>query len=163
MSLPVVAPIPLKPGDVLLYGGTGFWARLIRIKTWSDVSHVELVAPDGESALSSRDGIGVGQFLPIRLHGLSAVLRPEMSLDMDALLAFHNTCVGQRYDWWGLLRFFTIGKQSTDKQFCSEYVMRLLRAGGMDPFTPQVDADLVAPGQFLMSPLLALRWRAEKE
>lgn len=156
------APRPgVQAGDVLLYQGTGFWSRLIRIKTWSDVSHCEL-ANSASSAFASRDGKGVGTY-PVREAGLYAVLRPVVPLDMDGVRQFHARCLGQRYDWWGLLRFVTIGKQSQDKQFCSEYVVRLLRSGGIEPFTPQTDADLVAPGQFLMSPAFRCIWASIHE
>ena len=152
----------IEPGDVLLYRGRGLFAWAIRVKTWQPVSHCEL-ANSGASAFASRSG-GVHTYAidldPKRLY---AVLRPAWALDMAAVRRFHSGCVGQRYDWFGLFRFFVIGKQSQAKQFCSEYVMRLLRAGGLEPFTPGTDADLVAPGQFFMSPNLDCVWRKDHE
>jgi hypothetical protein len=68
---------------------------------------------------------------------------------------------GQRYDWLGLLRFFTLGQQSTDKQFCSEHATRFYRAGGFEPFSKHYDADLVSPGHFLSSAKFATHWRAD--
>lgn len=162
-TLAAKSPVPILPGDVLLYRGTGFWAWAIRVKTWGEASHCEL-ANSGASAFASRDGKGVNTY-PIDLapRRLYAILRPLLPLDMAAVRAFHDGCLGQAYDWWGLFRFFTWGTQSLDKQFCSEYVMRLLRAGGCEPFTPHVDADLVAPGQFVMSPALRCVWCRDRE
>ena len=155
-------PVPIESGDVLLYAGHGLLSWLIKVKTWSDVSHAEL-ANSGASAFASRDGTGVRTYaIDLSPGRLYAVLRPVAPLAMDGVRAFHSRCLGQRYDVWGLFRFFTIGRQSHDKQFCSEYVVRLLRSGGLEPFTPQTDADLVAPGQFLMSPMLSLIWRREE-
>jgi len=154
--------VTIEPGDVLLYRGRGLFAWAIRVKTWQPVSHCEL-ANSGASAFASRSG-GV-QTYPIDLDPkrLYAVLRPAWALDMAAVRRFHSGCVGQRYDWLGVFRFFVLGKQSQAKQFCSEYVMRLLRVGGLEPFTPHTDADLVAPGQFLMSPNLTCVWRKDAE
>ena len=152
----------LAPGDVLLYRGRSVWSWLIRVKTWAPVSHVELVAraEDGHLvSLASRDGQGVGTYRPIRIPDLYAVLRPARPLHWEGVWAYHRMHVGDDYDWWGLLRFFTIGRQSEHKAFCSEYVTRLLRHGGLDPFAVKYDADLVSPGMFLASPVLDEVWR----
>lgn len=160
-------PVPIEAGDVLCYSGSGFFSTLIRLKTWApkplSISHVEM-ANSAASAFASRDGKGV-QTYPIDLDPkrLVAVLRPVMPIDMAAVRAFHSQCIGQAYDWVGLFRFWTIGKQSLTKQFCSEYAVRLLRHGGVEPFTPTTDADLVAPWWFLASPALRLVWRREAQ
>lgn len=148
----------LEPGDVLLYSGGGLAGWLIKLKTWSDVSHVELYVGGGR-AFASRDGIGVRTF-DARAAGLYAVLRPVVPVNLEAAAAFHATCTGQGYDWIGLLRFVRIGKESKGRQFCSEYVTRLLRAGGVHAFGPGYDADLVSPGMFLSSPVLVPVWLA---
>lgn len=150
--------VVLHAGDVLLYASSGFWAWTIKVKTWSEVSHVEVVGPDA-TALASRDGSGVDTYYPIRLDGLYAVLRPRQTPDMAAAWQWHRTVRGQKYDWWGLMRFFTIGQQSMHKQFCSEYATRLLRHAGIEPFAPGYDADLVSPGMFLSSPAFEEVWR----
>lgn len=140
----------LRPGDVLLYRGTSVWSALIRIKTWSDVSHCELYVGGARGQTwASRDGQGVGTY-PLRRDRLVAVLRP-LAWDLERARVFHRSCLGQGYDWWGLMRFFTLGQPTLDKQFCSEYVTRLLRAGGVEPFARDYDADRVSPGMFLVS------------
>lgn len=153
-------PVPTVPGDVLLYSGAGFWSWAIKVKTWSDVSHCEMVGYD-ETAMASRDGEGVRTYWPIRSEGLYAVLRVRggLAFDFDAAWEWHKRQRGQRYDWWGLMRFFTLGDQTHDKQFCSEYLTRLLRAGGVEPFARGYDADLVSPGMFLASGALVEVWR----
>lgn len=139
----------LRPGDCLLYSGTGFFSRVIRIKTWSAISHVEIYVGFGKS-VASRDGHGVNTY-PLRTDGLVTVLRPLRFVDVGAGMRWHQQQIGQAYDWWGLLRFFAIGEQSTTKQFCSEYATRWYRAGGFEPFAKDYDADLVSPGMFLSS------------
>lgn len=141
----------LLPGDCLLYHGSGFFSRLIQIKTWSKISHVEVYVGGGQS-VASRDNKGVNTY-PFRTDGLTAVLRPVQSVDLAAALAWHAKQIGQRYDWLGLMRFFTIGKQSDTRSFCSEYACRFYRRGGFEPFVADIDADLVAPATFLYSPM----------
>lgn len=158
MSLPVT----VQPGDVLLYRGGGFFSKLIALKTWHNISHVEIYAGGLQNA-ASRDGIGVGMY-DVRENGLVAILRPTGDFDINAALDWFETVIGQKYDWLGLLRFAWFGRIPTgnnNKQFCSEFATRFLRAGGCDPF-PREDADAVAPYQFKFSAELELIWEAGK-
>lgn len=150
---------PVMPGDVLLYSRNGFFSRLIRIKTWSRISHCEgAISP--WRTVASRDGQGVNEY-PISLDGLAYVLRPARRLDLQAAMAWFQTVQGQGYDWLGLLAFFAAKWQGKEngKMFCSEFLVRWLRAGGLEPFTPITDADAVAPGEFLKSPLFLVIWK----
>jgi hypothetical protein len=152
-----MSSLTLKAGDLLLYSGSGFFSRLIKIKTWSSISHVEIAAGDG-TAWASRDGVGVGRY-PMRTDGLRAILRPKGRLSLKRAELWHATVDGQAYDWLGLLRFFTVGKQSQTKSFCSEYACRWYRASGIEPFSKDYDADLVSPGMFLSSSRFTTTWR----
>lgn len=148
----------LRPGDHLLYRGQGLWSRLIRLKTWSPVSHIEVYLGEGR-VLASRENVGVGIF-DLRTDELTHVLRPLRELDLVAGRQWlhHAKVLGQRYDWWGLLRFFTIGKGKQDRQFCSELATRFDRACHFHPFHKDLDADLVDPGRFLVSPAFEHWW-----
>ena len=147
----------LLPGDLLCYRGTGFFSRLIRIKSWSELSHVECYFGCNVSG-ASRDGEGVGSY-PLRLDGLYYVLRPVPPVDLAAARLWHETVKGQRYDWKGILVFTLAVKQgATDKMFCSEYATRFYRAGRCEPFQPGFDADRVAPGTFLTSGAFRIVW-----
>ncbi len=151
-------PTPvLLPGDVLLYSGRSPFSWAIKVKTWSPYSHAELYLGDNQTATSRNEGVKTYAFTP---NELALVLRPATPLDMAAVWAFHKSCIGQQYDWFGLLRFFTLGTASKNKQFCSEYVTRLLRAGGVEPFHPDYDADSVSPGMLATSPALPTIWSA---
>lgn len=151
--------ITLRVGDVLLYSGTGLFSRLIRLKTWSKYSHVEVYVGDGES-VASRDGIGVGLY-QIRLDQLRAILRPSSDFRAVDALKWFASVEGQGYDWSGLFAFTAAKWQGREngKQFCSEFATRFLRAGGVDPFNGY-DADGIAPGEFRKSPALTLVWCA---
>lgn len=151
----------LRIGDVLLYGGNGLFSRLIQIKTWSRYSHVEIYDGNGLS-VASRDGIGVGRY-QVRLDGLRVILRPLAKFDPTPARLWFSTVDGQPYDWFGLLSFMSAKRQGRNnwKQFCSEFAVRYLRAGGVEPFTKTTDADSIAPGEFMKSGALIVVWKAE--
>lgn len=150
----------LLPGDLLLYRGGSIWSKLIMLKTWSPVSHCEVYLGGGKS-YAARDGVGV-DFFPLRTDGLTHILRPILRQDdvFDFLAGkrWAETTRGQKYDWLGLLRFFTLGKQSTAKQFCSEACLRFYRNCHWTPAHRDVDADLIAPGSFLSLPTFEHWW-----
>lgn len=147
----------LRLGDVLLYSGSGLFSRLIQIKTWSRISHCEVYDGNGFS-VASRDGIGVGRY-PVRLDGLRVVLRPKVHLEARKARTWFKTVDGQPYDWWGLLAFTSVKEQGKQNfaMFCSEFATHYLRAGGIDPFN-NYDADGIAPGEFLKSPVFERAW-----
>lgn len=148
-----VQSITIKPGDCLLYKSTSLFGLLIGFKTWHDVSHCEAYVGQGFS-VASRDGKGVEKY-PIRTDGLIHVLRPTVPFDLDkAMRVFRMKYKGQKYDWMGLLRFAWRSKVVPDnkdnRQFCSEFLTRFYRAGGLDPFNG-MDADCIPPCHFLLS------------
>lgn len=153
----------VRPGDCLLYRPTKFdWKHLgaffgagIAIKTWHQISHCELYVGNGQSC-ASRDGQGVAQY-PLRTSELAYVLRPSVPLAWPAFWAWFRTVNGQKYDWFGLVRFAwfkSTGGGNNGKMFCSEFLTRAYRALGVTVFNPDEDADAVAPFEFLVSPAL---------
>lgn len=151
--------LPLKPGDTLLY--TSHWSLIawaIRVKTWSTVSHIEVYIGDNSSISARANGSKVFAF---ESKNLREVWRPKEAFNLeDAMKWFYEKAEGQKYDWLGLFRFFTIGKQSTKKQFCSELATRFYRNGSFEPFNKTVDADLVSPGMFKTSARMELVWKS---
>lgn len=169
----------LQPGDVLLYTPAGLFGKLITMKTWSDFSHSELYLGQGIIATvgggyawpdadvwASRDpkrwlprpsGGGVN-FWPLRTSQLAVVRRPKDPIALHVLLDFCQQTAGQSYDWWGLLRFFKIGRGKTDRQFCSEAITRALRLAGCELFD-NCDADSVSPGMLAWTRDLGDVWR----
>jgi hypothetical protein len=142
----------LEPGDCLLYAPKGVYGKLIAFKTWHGVAHCECYMGNGYS-VASRDGKGVGTY-PVRLTELIYVLRPNEPFDrMKAYDWFIDHANGQKYDWWGLLRFVwtkKVSKAGDDKMFCSEFLTRFYRQGGLQVFNNE-DADAIAPFQFLLT------------
>jgi len=154
-------PDDLLPGDHLIYGPTPVkknvvdWLidEAICIKTWSrDACHIEIYTGH-EISIASRNGKGVNQYA-FRASELTHVLRPYCMVNLAPAMEWFNlTARGQTYDWKGLLCFTLAVKQgSRDKMFCSEFATRWDRYAGIRSFAVNFDADLIAPGSFLMSP-----------
>ena len=139
----------IRPGDALLYWTPGVFSWVIAVKTWHKVAHIEVYAGSGMS-FASRNGQGVDLY-PLRTDGLVRVLRSNQPFDLASAAAWFQTVRGEKYDWWGLLRFFTIGAGKPDRMFCSECATRVYRHGGIEPFQPDSDADIIAPGSYLDS------------
>jgi hypothetical protein len=149
----------LKPGDCLLYRPKGFFGFLIGKKTWHRVAHCEMYIGKGRS-VASRDGKGVAVY-PWRNTELGYVLRPLRSdvLDWASFWKWFATVNGQKYDWFGLLRFVhtgEAGKGDNGKMFCSEFLTRAYWALDARVISKQEDADAIAPFQFLVSPNLTV-------
>lgn len=139
----------LKPGDILLYRGERLLAKLIMIKTWSDVSHVETYIGAGQVFAARDEGVHI---FPFDNKYLRYVLRPFQRYDPLSAGLWRTTVIGQRYDWTGLFIFYlAVAQGARDKMFCSEACTRDARAGGIEPFSPDYDADRVSPSHFLVS------------
>lgn len=145
----------VRPGDCLLYRSGGLVGWIIKIKTWHAVSHCEAYIGGGRSVASRgpQDGKGGVGTWDLRLDGLAHILRPIDRFDLARAAAWFKTVDGQKYDFLGLLCFTLAVKQGDPgKMFCSEFLTRWYRAGGLEPFQRDEDADKIAPCQFLLSP-----------
>lgn len=142
----------LRPGDVLLYKPSGIFGKLISLKTWHPIAHVELYLGNGLSS-ASRDGKGVN-FYPWRDTELVAVMRPKAPFVFDATRAkvFTSNWLGTPYGWLDLLNFVGITKD-TKGVVCSPWVTMVLRDNGLPIFNAD-PPNLIAPFQFLDSELL---------
>lgn len=149
----------LEPGDCLLYGPTkgSIFDWAIEIKSWHGIVHCEMYLGDGES-FASRNGKGVAIY-PWRNTELVYILRPQARLNWRAFDAWFETVDGQKYDWFGLLRFAWIkqvGSGNNGRQFCSEALYRAYRALGANVLSSSDDADAIAPFEFLLSPTMTV-------
>lgn len=140
----------LQPGDLLCYPPTGLIGHLIVFKTWSrpPISHVEVYLGNGRSAAARGDGVNI-----YRLRSdYSLVMRPRKAFNVGAAREWLETVRGQKYDYFGLFSVFIATRQGAqDKMYCSELATRLYRAGGLEPFHEEFDADRAAPATFLAS------------
>lgn len=134
----------LLPGDVLLYKPGNIYARVIAVKTWHPISHVECYIGNGKS-VASRDGIGTGTY-PVRMADLVTVCRAKVPFDLPKALAWFAAQPHRPYGWLDLLQF--IGWNITAPGIvCSPFVTEFLRAGGLDPFNGEPAAK-IAPFEF---------------
>jgi len=101
-------------------------------------------------SVASRPGKDVNIY-PVRTEEVSYVLRPKRELLLDYGMAWFKSVQYRPYDWWGLLRFFRIGKYNDNKMFCSEFAINFYRACGFEPFSALLEPDNYSPGMFLAS------------
>jgi hypothetical protein len=150
----------LVAGDVLLFRRKGMFNWLIEHVSNSPVSHCEVYLGEHRTA-ACRNGVGV-DFYDLDLHGLAVVLRPKTPFDVDRAVAYQRSVLHQGYDWTGLWRAFAANQwgRNNTKQWCSENTTLVQRAGTVEPFTPEIPADMVAPGAFLMSAAYTHVWVA---
>lgn len=160
-----LAPVDyIEPGDCLLYSGRGPFSWLIKGKTFSRVSHVEVALGSGR-AVSSRDGIGVDNF-PLRLDGLVEILKPTEPFDLTAALQWYGQQRGKPYDWRQLFTgfgFFMAGRKTLEDEtafFCSEFCAAFYRHGGLHAFAAHYPTSVVTPGMFRSSPHFRIVWSA---
>lgn len=139
------AKLQLRQGDVLLYRPVGIFGRLIQVKTWHSISHVEVY--DGNlQSVASRDGEGVDRY-PLRVSELAYVLRPNVLMDFNAGHRYFDTMKGTPYGWFDLLAFVGV-THNFRGIVCSPFATGYLRACGWNVF-PLDPIDKIAPFQFL--------------
>lgn len=143
--------IPHQPGDCFVYKPTSLLGKLIAIKTWSPYSHVEVITRPGESFGARTKGVS---YNPIRFSGLRHVVRPnpEILRIEDGIKWFETFALGKEYDFLGLLRFFSLGKGSEKRYFCSELATQFYRHAGFPFLFHTQPADQVPPGWFVTLP-----------
>jgi hypothetical protein len=162
-------PLPLlQTGDVLVYDRNSPVNWLIKAKTVSRHTHVEVVMdPAKRRVFASRNGEGCG-FYTLSEEGLALVLRPTGPFDvkkaMEWFVGSDPPIYSQGYDWIGLLNFtgWRWVNSRNNKMFCSELATRLLRKGGVPVFDGR-DADFVSPGDFAKTSLFTAVYRSPKE
>ena len=148
----------LKPGDVLLYGGTDLVSRGIQFRTWDDVAHVEIFAGN-QLALASRNGLGVDRYL-FRAEGLRYVRRPHAltAEQWKAGLAwFEMQARGLPYGWGDLLRFYCVDVP-TKGLICSQFAARFFRECGAGWFAADYPEGAESPRDFKVTPAATTVW-----
>lgn len=153
----------LRPGDVLLYGGSGLWYRLIQVKTYSDVGHVEVYAGGGKVVTATPNGgVDYHHYEP---KNLRYVRRPVGAWSLALADEWFRTVRGAKYDKWGLIWNFTRPEGDGERSaamVCSEVSTLYLRAGGVDPFSQDTKASKVSPAEFKRTNDLSTFWNHEQ-
>ena len=137
------------------YQGTSFFSKLIKWRTWSNISHTGAFL--GDDVIEAWGG-GV-----VRQHwtsghepGTKITLYRVPCLDKqwEIFYSFLLHQVGKKYDKMGILGFMTRAKsQHPDKWFCSELVFAAAKEAGID-LLARIEPYQVSPGQLDTSPIL---------
>lgn len=120
---------------------SSFYSRFIRLWTWGDYSHSELVFPDGRAFSSDEaDGGTKWRTRPMPPSEWDFLKVPCTVEQVQELVSFCNREDGCKYDKIGIGFSFLpipVGWQSEDKWFCSEIcVAALQQIGFLCGYTP---------------------------
>lgn len=129
---------------------SGVISRMIRWFTWSDVSHVDFLLPDGSLLGAQNDGVKIRpanyqKFSKIRVFEVDA---PPEVFDWAVKQ------IGKPYDYECLFGFFVHKDFQEDSEwFCSEMVTAAFEHGGM-PLLQTTNVDRISPRDLMLSPYL---------
>jgi hypothetical protein len=147
-------PADLIPGDVLLYSGTSFFSKVIEVKTFSAISHVEVYFGDGKTVTARPEGANIYDFTPV---DLAEVRRPTFPIDIKRAEPWLNAIKGMPYGWPDMEIFAGLKAPNDGSLVCSEVSAMLLhnaRTGELSTFATDADLRRIAPAHFQLSPLL---------
>lgn len=149
-------PSTLVAGQILGYHLADDLADFL-IERTGPIAHVELYLGNGES-LASRNGIGVGRY-PLRMEGITAILTPTFTVDMDAILKWFDSVNGQPYDFTALSGFvFGENRQTPEHLFCSAFVALAFIRTQQPILNKLWPPALTTPTDLLKSPLVRWQW-----
>ena len=154
----------LQPGDILVYSGEGIFSKLIKLKTYSEWTHVAVYIGGGLQR-EFVEGAGA-QEVPFRPKNLGMIRRRLGIWERSKSDAFWQEVKDQDYDYVGILWSFFARKQGRDNHsmFCSEYVVRDDRVASTGPtylVSDETDADGVSPADLVRSPASKVVWMAK--
>lgn len=140
---------------ILLSRGRGLISTLIRWQTRGEYSHAAILYPDGETIIEAWQGDGVRKkkitdWKDVDTFAVTNITAEQWKAAIE--LAEHQ--LGKGYDYWAIIRFISRGiMPDNDKWFCSELVMHVLRAFGVNLFL-RIEPWAVSPGMLNNSPVL---------
>jgi uncharacterized protein YycO len=133
-----------------------FGSKFIRLMTWSEYSHVDIVLPDG-TLLGARMVNGV-QIRPADYCNFSRVDIYETIVPVNDTLIydFARSQVGKPYDWKGIINIgLERNWQEPDSWFCSELAAWCFTQAGTPLLSVGEQYYRVTPRDLTISPLLA--------
>jgi uncharacterized protein YycO len=109
----------------------GSW--LIRLVTWSEWSHVEILN-NGLIGANAPEGVLVTSYTK-RYKTASEMYIMNIPCDDDKAIKWAYTQIGKQYDWFGVLGLWWHRNWQDDRRWwCSEFVAMALKVGGNLPF-----------------------------
>lgn len=145
---------------VALFRGRGILSALIRWQTWSNYSHAALVLPDGSIVEAWHRGPGVRKKQLTDMKGVDIFSVKGLTAEQSKIAkGFALDQIGQKYDYFGVLRFLNRRKVSDNgKWFCSELVYAAFKEAGVHLLSKDTDPSRVSPGLLSRSPLLSCQF-----
>jgi len=141
---------------LLFTAESGFVSMAIRVFTWSDYSHVELVREGMVYGADASSGV-TGMTLEKRLSASSKHAFATTPADPEKVWTAVNSQLGKPYDWadvFGVLVHHDW--QATDKWMCSELIAWAHLQAGVPLINVNTPVNRVTPQDLLESPLVLL-------
>jgi uncharacterized protein YycO len=136
-------------------------STFLRFFTWSQISHVDFVVPEG--LLGAREmGVKIRPFGSIKVTRdiIAYVVCTEDQAEQ--VLGFARAQIGKPYNWLGLLGFAVRRDFPSKKRwFCSELVIAAFEMAGIRLLNIK-DVDRVTPEMLLNSPLVVVQQGVEQ-
>jgi uncharacterized protein YycO len=138
--------------SLLLFSTTKDWdSRVVRLLTWSDFSHVDLI--DGDEVIGAVPGQGV-VVAPIhtRITAASAILVAQVEAPDDRVTALVRSQIGKPYNWAAVFGI-ALHRDWTNKDswFCSELLAWAFREVEHPVINPMIYLNRVTPQMLLES------------
>jgi uncharacterized protein YycO len=134
----------------------GIFPKLIKLYSWSNISHVEFVFSDGYLGAFFPDGVKVKPFnysKPKRAWIGTVDVSDALAKEIEA---FARSQIGKKYSLLGIIGF--IIKHDFNKRnsyFCSELVLDAFKAANYQLLDLE-EVDRVYPAELFASPLIKI-------
>ncbi|EDO8872226.1 hypothetical protein GL638_00555 [Campylobacter coli] len=107
---------------------TSSWKERLNGDFLKSYSHCEIILDNLMISSSPRDkGVRIKEFKDTGRWDFIEI----NDINETKIKEFLYSQIGKKYDFLGILGFFTLTKDSEDKWFCSEIIIRALQIGGL--------------------------------
>ena len=155
----------MKPGDILAFGGRGMFSSIIKIFTYSPVSHVGIVMATENNgvqvnhliestSLEDANGVSTSRLSDVIAHYNGEVwwlpLKKKMTKAQEKrFFKFLDATVGREYDMWQAVKSalsLITNREDSVKYFCSELASAALEHVGI---VDELNASEVTPADLV--------------
>ena len=135
---------------VAAYKGKSWVSKAIKWQTWGNYSHIGIILPDGKIVeawqgtnnvrIINHLGDGHAKGTEVDIYHVPMTDEQEHKFTQEAL-----SCVGKKYDYWGIVGFLARKHYANDdKFFCSELFAHCCKVAGT-PYFRFVEPYKVSP------------------
>lgn len=149
----------MNNGRILIgqYYGKSFFSRLIRWKTWSDITHTSAFLPDMTNVIEAWGGGVTKRYWRDGHTKGTRIDLFEVRCTEEQAQAFYQYLwenIGKKYDLAGIFGFaFSAKTENSEKVFCSELIFSAAKHAGI-VLLDRIEPYKVYPGLIQISPIM---------